>query len=288
LPALKYINGMKLYLPLIILVLLSTAGSIDNRKSEQPFYLIQISDPQFGYYEANKGFGKETELYSKAIKAINRLNPDFIVITGDLVNNRKDRAQIEEFRRITATVNPQIPVYYSPGNHDIGDLPTQKELDLFRKDYGPDKFSFEHKGSIFIGINTCIIKANTPDLEQSQLDWLTGKLSIPGKAEHIVIFTHYPFFTESSDEPEAYFNIPVEKRNKYLTLFKAKNVDAIFAGHLHDNKNAIFGKIQMVTTGPVGKPLGKIPSGIRIIKVFHNRIESTYYGLDEIPESLGK
>jgi serine/threonine-protein phosphatase CPPED1 len=279
---------MKLNLLLIILVLLSTAGSIDNIKSQQLFYIIQISDPQFGFNEDNKGFSKETELYTKAIKAVNRLKPDFVVLTGDLVNNRNDRTQIDEFRRLTAMIDHGIPLYFSPGNHDIGDQPSKKAIDSFGKDYGPDRFFFKHKGSIFIGINTCVIKANTPDLEQSQLSWLTKKLSRAGKAEHIVIFTHYPFFTDSAVEPAAYFNIPPEKRNRYLELFKANNVDFIFAGHLHDNRNAEFGKMQMVTSGPAGKPLGKAPSGIRVIKVFHNRIESNYYGLEEIPDSIRK
>jgi hypothetical protein len=44
--------------------------------------------------------------------------------------------------------------------------------------------------------------------------------------------------------------------------------------------------MEMVTTSAVGKPLAKAPSGIRIVKVYSDRIESVYYGLDEIPETI--
>lgn len=84
--------------------------SAQNRDQSPKYFIIQLTDPQFGYIEANKGFGKETDLYQKAINIINRLNPAFVVITGDLVNNRSNRSQINEFKRITAGINKNIPV----------------------------------------------------------------------------------------------------------------------------------------------------------------------------------
>ena len=88
------------------------------------------------------------------------------------------------------------------------------------------------------------------------------------RAEHIVLFTHYPFFINVFDEPETYSNIAVETRNKYLALFKEYNVDAVFAGHLHNNASAKYGEMDMITTSAVGKPLAKAPSGLRIVKVY--------------------
>ncbi len=44
--------------------------------------------------------------------------------------------------------------------------------------------------------------------------------------------------------------------------------------------------LEMVTTGPVGKPLGDDPSGLRVVKVFSDRIEHRYYGLDDVPPSI--
>jgi 3',5'-cyclic AMP phosphodiesterase CpdA len=261
-------------------------GNAQKKSSSSPFFFIQVTDPQFGFFEANAGFSKETELYEKAVKAINRLNPDFVVITGDFVNNKDDKSQIAEFKRITAQINSKIPVYYSPGNHDIGVPPTQQDINSFISIYGYDRFSFKLKNCTFIGLNSCIIKANTPVLEQTQFDWLRKEISNSERANHIIIFSHYPFFINTSDEQETYSNIAIEIRNRYLSLFKEKKVDAVFAGHLHNNVSAKFGDMDMITTSAVGKPLGKAPSGIRIVEIYSDRIESIYYGLDEIPETI--
>lgn len=270
----------------ILLFCFISGGIIgQNRNSGDPYFFIHLTDPQFGFFESNKGFSGETELYEKAVIAINRLNPAFVVITGDLVNKKDDMSQVNEFKRITADINPKIPVYYSPGNHDIGEAPTEDDIDLFISEYGHDRFIFKYRRSLFIGLNSCLIKSETPEMEQQQFAWLKKKLQKGKRAKHIVIFSHYPFFINAADEPDAYFNIPQETRKKYLSLFNAENVDAVFAGHLHRNNTAYFDEIQMITTSAVGKPLGKDPSGIRIVTVFPDRIESTYFGLDEIPES---
>ena len=279
-------KSFKLFFALFLLLLITGMGNARKKDSSFPYFFIQITDPQFGFFSSNNGFEEETELYEKAVAAINRLKPDFLVITGDLVNNKDDRSQVAEFKRITAKLKTEIPVYYSPGNHDIGQSPTQKDIDSFISDYGSDRFSFKHKKSTFIGLNSCLIKSNTPVLEQIQFDWLKRVLGKSKRSAHTVIFTHYPFFINAFDEPEIYSNIPVETRKKYLALFKEKNVDALFAGHLHNNASAKYGNMDMITTNAVGKPMAEAPSGLRIVKVYRDRIESVYYSLDEIPETI--
>ena len=276
----------KLILVLLYLSLLTFNTSAQKGGNFKPFFFIQITDPQFGMIGSNKGFSKETELYEKAVQAVNRLNPDFVIITGDLVNNKTDRSQIQEFKRITALINSKIPVYYSPGNHDIGQSLVQSDIDAFVSDYGYDRFTFKKKDCLFVGLNSSIIKSNTPVLEQIQFEWLKKVLSEGKTSKHIVLFCHYPFFINASDEPETYSNIPVDLRMKYLALFREMNVEVVFAGHLHNNSVAKYDKMEMITTSAVGKPLAVVPSGIRIIKVYSDRLESTYYALEEIPEAI--
>jgi 3',5'-cyclic AMP phosphodiesterase CpdA len=276
----------KILFQFLLIALFTGIISGQNNNTPADFSFIQMTDPQFGMFESDKGFAKETELYEKAVNEINRLNPDFVVITGDLVNKKDDKTQIAEFKRITGKIKPSIPVYYSPGNHDIGQSPTQQDINSFISEYGSDKFSFRHKGFIFIGINSCIIKANTPLLEKVQFEWLKKELTERKGADHAIVFCHYPFFINNSDEAETYSNIPLETRNKYLTLFKENNVDAVFAGHLHDNASSKYGNMEMITTSAVGKPLAKAPSGFRIVQIRSGRVESVYYGLDEIPLNM--
>ena len=63
-------------------------------------------------------------------------------------------------------------------------------------------------------------------------------------------------------------------------------VDAVFSGHYHNNSLTTYGKIQLVTTSALGKPLGSAPSGMRIVKVYVDRINHEYFGLEELPDSV--
>ena len=267
----------------LFLTLQPEAAAQDSIK---PYFFIQVTDIQFGMYSKNKDFMKETELYTKIVEAINRLDPDFVVFTGDLVNDKDHRNQVDEFKRLTAKIEDQIPIYYSPGNHDIGQAPVQGDIDKFISDYGHDRFSIKHKGSLFIGLNSCLIKSKTPDLENIQFNWLNQQLSDGKEAKHSVLFTHYPFFRKWYRERETYSNLPKDMRKKYLKLFEKKGVDAVFAGHRHKNSSAKFRGIDIITTSASGKPFGKAASGLRVIKVFRDKIESVYYSIEKIPETI--
>ncbi len=275
-----------MFLFLFLVVLFSGPAGAQQKEAASPFFFIQMTDPQFGFFSDNKGFEQEIQQYRQAVDAVNRLEPDFLVITGDFVNNPSDSLQWAEFGRLTAAIKASVPVYLSPGNHDIGQHPTKKTIRAYESVYGDDKFSFKHQGHLFIGINTCLLRAKNSRMEQKQLKWLKKQLKRAEKTGHTIIFTHYPFFLYDPEEPESYSNIPPEKRKKYLDLFRKHGVDYIFAGHYHNNASGNYGPLQMITTGPVGRPLGDVPSGFRIVKVFKNQIEHRYYGLKEVPETV--
>jgi 3',5'-cyclic AMP phosphodiesterase CpdA len=271
----------------LAMILLIAGTLLAQRKTNAaPWFFIQLTDPQFGMFENNAGFEKETVLYEKAVVEINRLNPDFVVITGDFVNDQNAVAQIDEFKRITAKIKPAIKVYYSPGNHDIGQVPTNESLEKYKKNYGSDCFSFEHKGVSLIGFNSGLIKAKLEKPEQEQFRWLTKKLKKSRNAQHILLFCHYPFFNKTVDEPEAYSNIGTEYRLKYLELFEECGVDAVFSGHHHNNGLATYGNVELVTTSSLGKPLGEAPSGFRIVKVYNDKIEHVFFGLEDLPKKI--
>lgn len=274
------------YRSLLLFLFFTISITTNGQNNNKPFFFIQITDPQFGFIDENRSFEKESVLYQKAVDAVNRLKPAFIVITGDLVNDRNNSDQIAEFRRITGLINKDIPVWYSPGNHDMGQSPSQTDIDNFVRMYGHDRFSFRYGGSLFIGLNSCIIKSAPNDAEEEQFQWLKEVLQKNADARHKVIFTHYPFFLKEPAEKDEYFNINSATRNKYLALFKKNQADAVFSGHLHNNSSAVDGKLVMTTTSAVGKPLADAPSGLRIVYVYPSKIESRYYSLDEIPSEV--
>ncbi|MDD4777269.1 MAG: metallophosphoesterase [Fermentimonas sp.] len=245
--------------------------------------IVQITDPQFGFFDENKSFDKETALFTKAIKQVNELKPDFVVITGDFVNNSKDINQIEEFKRITKELDKDIPLYLSPGNHDLGQNPTNQDFEFYFSHYGKDndKFAFEYNDSYFIGLNSVIIKSETnKKKEKKQFRWLKRKLRKAKSSDAIIVFTHYPFFINDFDEKESYSNQSKKSRLKYFNLFKKYGVDGIFAGHLHNNAEASLNGIKMITTNAAGRPLGKAEPGYRLIEVNNGTINSKFISIE--------
>jgi predicted phosphodiesterase len=127
--------------------------------------------------------------------------------------------------------------------------------------------------------------SGAPEQASTQDKWLIEALEKAklSKAENIMIFQHHPLFITDPNEPEQYFNIEPKKRKMYLDLYKKYNVKHIFVGHYHRNGFGQSGDIQMVTTGPVGKPLGRDSSGFRIVSVNGTDVKNTYYPLDSLP-----
>jgi len=256
----------------------------------EPFFFIQLSDPQFGMFTDNRDFAQETANFEFAAATVNRLCPAFVVITGDLVNKPGDAAQIAEYQRILRRVDSSIPVYNVAGNHDLDNVPTPARIAAYTNQFGPDHYTFQYAG--FVGIVLDSVVIHSPQQTTNQLAeqerWLRVELehARQSKARHIVIFAHHPWFLKAAGEPDEYFNIPRERRAAYLALFREFGVKNLFSGHYHRNAVAREGDLEAVTTGPVGKPLGEGKSGLRVVIVRDDRIEHRYYDFGELPNRI--
>lgn len=254
-----------------------------------PFFFIQMSDPQFGLYAANADFARETVNYEKAIAAANQLKPAFVVITGDLINKAGDPAQIAEMKRISARIDPSIPLKLLPGNHDVENIPTAASLALYRKEIGTDYYSWDFGGCHFIGINsTILMRPDVPDELDKQMAWIRQDLSAAAATgpQHTMLFGHHPLFIARVEEAETGNAIPGVRRKPLLELLTANHAMFMFAGHLHRNAGGKAGEFQMTSTASVGKPNGTDVSGFRVIKVYEDRVEHEYIPLDKVPEKI--
>ncbi|MHB8523952.1 MAG: metallophosphoesterase [Limisphaerales bacterium] len=251
---------------------------------------MQLTDPQFGMFADNRNFVQESANFEFAVAAVNRLHPAFVVVTGDLVNKPGDPAQIAEYKRILARVVPGIPVYNVAGNHDVGNIPTPASIAAYTNCFGPDHYTFRHGDFAGIVLDSSLIQApqQAPDLYAAQARWLKSALEQARRdaAKTIVIFQHHPWFLKAADEADQYFNIPRQSRVEYLALFHEFGVNHAFGGHYHRNAVARDRDLEVVTTGPVGQPLGPDGSGVRIAIVRDDRIEHHYYPFGEMPNQI--
>ena len=281
------VNSTKSLVIAFALLMISFAASAQQ---QQPFFFIQMTDPQFGFFTDNKDFKQETENFEKAITAANKLRPAFVIVTGDLVNLPGDEAQINEYKRIVKMLDPNIPIYHLAGNHDVTNDPKTTDIQAYRKKFGRDYFSIKQNGMYGIVLNSLYFKspAFVEKEAREQDQWLRKELKKAKQAgaNPLLVFQHHGWFLTDPAEKDEYFNIPMETRTKYLDLFKEYGVSHVFAGHYHRNAFGKSGTMEMVTTGPVGKPLGKDPSGIRIVIVKDGKASHEYYSLDAIPENI--
>jgi len=273
---------------LILFLMFISACSSIGPASKLTFF--QMADTQFGFFNANKEFSRETVNMEKAIAESNRLKPAFVVICGDLVNKPGDLAQIAEYKRIAAKLDPSIKLYSVSGNHDVENVPTIASLALYKKHFGDDRYTFRSGNILGIILNSSLIKdpSLAPIEAANQLEWLIQVLKDAKKsnAKNIMVFMHHSLFLKDSNEPDEYFNINAERRKIYLELFKTYGVKQVFAGHYHRNAYGKFGDMEMITTGPVGRPLGVDSSGFRIINVKGKIVDHRYFALDSLPMQL--
>lgn len=256
----------------------------------EPFFFVQIADPQFGMFTDNKDFAQETANLEFAVATINRLRPAFVVVSGDMLNRPGDAAQFREYQRIMSLVDRAIPVYPVAGNHDVGNAPTPASLAAYTNQFGPDYSSFRFGEFVGLVLNSVII--HTPSEAANQLvlqeRWIEDQLKRArhDAAQHIVIFAHHPWFLESATEPDQYFNIPSERRARYLDRFREAGVRYLFSGHYHRHVVARDGGFEAIIAGPVGKPLGEGRSGLEVAIVRDAGIEHRFYPFGELPNRI--
>ena len=269
---------------------------------------VQMADPQFGMYssvskfsDADKaerrqrginieytgpvleGLAKETSLFTEAIEAANKINPDFVVICGDMVHNSDSDEQFQELIRISRLLNEDIKLYWVAGNHDVGDKPTRAGLAQYKEQFGEYNYSFQEENCYFIVLNSsiCYDPGSVPDEWEILISFLEKELQTAASIQqrHKIIFMHHPLYLNDPNEGDNYFVIPSARRAKIIDLITEYDVSAVFTGHLHRNNYKKIGNTELVSTGPVGFPLGEDPSGIRHVRVDDNSLTHEYLGL---------
>lgn len=246
-----------------------------------PRYFIQISDPQLGFMSGNKDFEPEKKQMDVIIPEVNRIKPDMVVFSGDLVHDRNNPLQIDGFEQMCRMFSSDIPLFHIPGNHDVGNDATDEEVQKFIGRYGSDRFVYRGKGYTVIGFNSCVIKAET-DYEEKEYAWLEEQIKKAGRSKPVILIAHHPFFAKDPEEKEIYYNIKPELRKKYLNMFKEYGVDLVLAGHMHKLAGGEFEGIPFYTSGAAGKAFDN-GSGISLIEIRKGYPSVKYISIDSFP-----
>ncbi|MFC2151129.1 metallophosphoesterase [Bacteroidota bacterium] len=223
---------------------------IDQYKEN--YYFVQLTDthlPTHYFYEDPEGVTDTSELNDlyEVIKDINLIQPEFVLLTGDLINE----GELEDFecrRNHTRTVELlekfEVPVYIVPGNHDLGGWDAtppsqgtarrewwrffgwrQHEIPPANSEYLTHDYSFDYGNVHFTGLESydnydSYMYDIYGDLSfiPSQITWLQNDLLNAGSKTK-VLFYHYDF--------------------KHELNLSSLGVDMALWGHIHSDAGDI-------------------------------------------------
>ena len=258
------------YLILFTLILLISC----NREKSEPFSFVQMCDTQLGM----GGYIHDVQTFKQAVKQINKIDPDFVVLCGDLVNHAND-SSFRAFNLIREGFS--MPSYCAPGNHDIGNSPNDSSLERYRTSIGRDYFNFQHKGYSFLVCNTQLWKVDCGEESENHNRWFLETLKETASENHpVFVVGHYPLYLEEPDEDVNYFNLPLNKRMELLGLFEQQNIVAYLSGHTHKTIINNYHGIQLVNGETTSKNFDEAPMGFRIWTVSTDSIWHRFLALE--------
>ena len=228
---------------------------------KESFTFVQLCDPQLGMtdYFANRC------ALEQAVKQINLLSPDFVIICGDLVH-RPMTSTFNDFKKVISEL--KMPCHIVPGNHDAGMKPSASTLKMYRELIGDDMHSFEHKGCSFIMVNTQLWKFHLKGETEKQDKWFKEELALASKrGGSIFVAGHYPPFLKKADEGEVYQNLPPDKRKWLLDLLVKHGVSVMLTGHAHRLILNDYQGVALVTGESTAKNTDGRPFGFRLWSV---------------------
>lgn len=214
------------------------AGGLDARR----FGFAVMADSHIEP-EAADSVPRSNRRTRAAVEVINRRRPAFVVHLGDLVHPVPALPGFEPAAGVALEILGQLacPLYTTPGNHDIGDKPlpwmpakavTREWVELYERRFQPAFQAFEHGGCRFLLLNSPGFNAGLHG-ESDQRARVEAELQ-RGHGERIFLFTHYPPYLLEPGEEGHYDNVDEPARSWLLGLLRRHDVEALFAGHVHN------------------------------------------------------
>lgn len=229
---------------------------------EGSFFFVVFGDRTGGPAEG-------VSVLADAVRDVNLLEPDLVMTVGDLINGYNQTAQwlgqMREFKGIMdRLLCPWFPV---AGNHDVywrgPDRPAEEHEANYEMHFGPLWYAFEHKNCWFIALysdepdpETGVRDFNRPESQRmspEQFEWLGSVLERASGADHVFVFLHHPRWIGG--------NYGDDWDRVHERLVAARNVRAVFAGHIHRMRYDPRDGIEYVTLATVGGgQSGTVPS----------------------------
>jgi 3',5'-cyclic AMP phosphodiesterase CpdA len=223
------------------------------------FRLTQISDTHLA-----RRLTSLTDNFHRLSEHIDATRPDLVVNSGDIAFDGPTNPDDLEFARALHDALP-VACRYLPGNHDIGDNPTQvgpvpsqpvseQDRQAFLSVFGDDRWCFEAAGWCFIGLNSLVMNSALVS-EDEQFDWLVSQLA-SANGKPVALFLHKPLYLNAPDDPElaetAIRYVPMPARRRLIEMLRAADLRLVASGHVHQRRDFTYRRIRHIWAPSAG------------------------------------
>lgn len=220
--------------------------NIDIKDSNIPdsfynFKIVHISDLH------NKEFGKNQK---NIINEIDKINPDIIVITGDIIDSYDTRVDIAA--EFVHGISKIAPVYYVPGNHESRLLDAYSSLKTQMKSAGVHILENSRTNITIKNDRINLIGISDPSFEYLRF--------LDDKTDEEIVSENLEKLTSGLNG----YTILLTHRPELIETYASFNINLVFAGHAHG------GQVRIPFVGGILAPnqglFPKYTSGLHEIK----------------------
>ena len=201
------------------------------------------------------------KIHEQILRSIERDNPDFVLVTGDLVHRGTDEGDWQRFFAITGNLLSSIPYYPVTGNHDLGKSGVERRrmTELFPLWPKPSsRPANQHYYSFDVGFLHIVMLDSNSYEKPEQLQWLESDLAAATTAKkEIIAVTHDGPFSRGTHGGNKL------AREVYMPLFEKYGVGLLLAGHDHLYQRGKVGGLRYFVSGGGGAALYNIRCGTR-------------------------
>lgn len=261
-------------------------------ESPRPLRILQLTDTHFGSPDAESK-EEDKRSYAEITQLVKTHQPDFIVHTGDFINN--DGGPLISFEAIEFFDDLGIPWTHALGNHDIGLRPVSQFRKLMKNASvgefkGPTKTEFAFRFDVTQNRATdpsfsifCFDSgARSPGrkVSQPQIDWFDEQMKKDAKEGlktpalamiHIPVVEFEKLY--AAKKYDGNFGERVcyddDKGDTFSAFKRSGRIKGVFSGHDHQNDyHGLWDGIELVY-GRVGgwSAYGDLPRGGRLIEI---------------------
>ena len=234
----------------------------DDRMTLGPYKARLPGEPgrkqRFVVYGDNRG---ESPVHYEITRRILDSDPDFVLNTGDLVDDGHEWVDWQTFRRTTGELMARRVLIPCLGNHD------KRSIHYFEAFHLPGNEAwFEWNWE---PLKVLVLDSNLPSEEQDwQTRWLTEQLMKSKKDGNItLVMFHHPPMGSGRHRPWKY------GLEQWVPLIVSQSVDMVLLGHNHLYERLEHQGTPFIITGGGGAPLypdfERIPETITVEAVWH-------------------